>query len=75
MFGRGYVMQHCVSALKKRRADLIFRVYITDSLRAFIDKGNDTMPRYYDLITPQEEEEQRTEEEVVASISEKLAFM
>ena len=37
LFGRGYVIEHCVSWLKKDSEEKAFRVYITDTLKAIAD--------------------------------------
>ena len=34
LFGRRYVIDHCISQLKKFSEDEIFRIYITDALKA-----------------------------------------
>lgn len=35
--GRGYVIEHCISALKLNREEQSFKIYVTDALRAIAD--------------------------------------
>ena len=48
MFGRGYVIEHCISSFQKYHEEKAFRIYVTDLLRALARQ--DKIPRYYDLI-------------------------
>ena len=48
IFGRGYVIEHCISSFQKQNEVLTYRVYVTDLLRALSRQEN--VPRYYDLI-------------------------
>jgi len=48
IFGRGYVIEHCISSFQKQNEVLTYRVYVTDLLRALSRQEN--IPRYYDLI-------------------------
>ena len=80
MFGRGYVIDHCISTLKKEKEETLFRYYVTDSLTniatfvAQLGSGKYEVPRYADMIQPpKEEKEERTADEIIVSISDKLA--
>ena len=60
MLGRGYVIEHCISTFKALQEEKIYRVYVTDALRALLH-GND-IARYYDLISPEEKKQETAEE-------------
>ena len=49
MFGRGYIIEHCISAFKVSQKEELYKVYMSDLLRAQF-KDN-SIPRYYDLIS------------------------
>ena len=68
LFGRRYVIDHCISAFRIQAEEKIYRVYVTDGLRALCGGQGD---RYYDLITPGKEET-RTAEEIIDNIKGKL---
>lgn len=63
LFGRGYVIEHCISSLKLDREKKSFRVYVTDALMAIaentthflgreniIDYGKSITERWIDII-------------------------
>ena len=49
IFGRGYIIEHCISAFKVSQEEKLYKVYMSDLLRAQF-KDN-SIPRYYDLIS------------------------
>lgn len=49
MFGRGYIIEHCISTFKALQEEKFYKIYITDILRASLRNNN--VPRYYDLIS------------------------
>ena len=53
IFGRGYVIEHCISSFQKQNEVLTYRVYVTDLLRAM--SRQEGIPRYYDLIKKDKE--------------------
>ena len=59
------MIDHCVSAFLERKKEELFRVYVTDALKAAYHLNI----RYADLFTPPET---RTEEEIISSIRGKL---
>lgn len=69
LFGRGYVIEHCVSAFVKMQEDKAFRVYVTDALKAIADntarqvKGATLSKRFVDLITPEPSAEEIADNE------------
>lgn len=60
MFGRGYVIEHCISSFKKYNEEKTYRIYVTDLLRHL--SGNNSIVRYYDLITPNTEPQKSAKE-------------
>lgn len=57
MFGRRYVIEHCVSRLKKISEEEAYKVYITDALKALsentgrlVKEGVAMTSRFIDLI-------------------------
>lgn len=78
VLGRGYVIDHCVASYTRRQKEKIYRVYITDALRAIVNNtaqfaGNGLAinDRYIDIIEPKPKEELTTEK-VVGKIRKKL---
>jgi hypothetical protein len=71
------VIDHCVSALKSKRDDELFRVYVTDALKSIagntarFNGGTEMNTRFKDILDPPEEDD-RTPDEIICSISEKL---
>lgn len=68
LFGSGYVIDHCISAYNLYTEDKIYKMYVTDVLRA----GRD-IPRWIDLIEQSYgDENKETAEEIVSRLSEGL---
>ena len=74
------MIDHCILTLKKEKEAIIFKNYVSDSLTniakmiASLGRGKYEVPRYAELIEPSATaKEERTEDEVISSISEKLA--
>lgn len=65
LFGRGYVIEHCISSFQKYNEEMTYRVYVTDLLKALARQ--DKIPRYYDLVK-REKKEQKNAKEVKAKI-------
>ena len=65
MFGRRYVIEHCVSQLKKISENEALRVYVTDALKAIADntgqlargKGVIMTKRFSDFISHEDNED------------------
>lgn len=68
MMGRRYVIDCCISAFRAKQEDLIYRVYVTDLLRALTRAD---CARYYDLIKPTKDDGQ-TVVETVNDIKDRL---
>ena len=60
VFGRGYVIEHCISSFYKYTEEHTYRVYVTDVLRSL--NGNQQLPRYYDIINANKEQAKSAEE-------------
>ena len=65
LFGRGYVIEHCISSFKKNNEEMTYRVYVTDLLRYLT--GDNKIRRYYDLVKP-DKAPQKDAKEVKAKI-------
>ena len=79
-FGRGYVIDHCVSALKSYYKRKAFEVYVTDALMVIAGNtarthGGSTMRcRYAEMIeTGNEKEDTRTADDIISNIKNKLS--
>ena len=75
--GRGYVIEHCVSAINRYREKEIYNVYVTECLRIIAGAvGRDINVSYTSIIEgvkPQRvHEETRTPEEIISNIRNKL---
>ncbi len=81
--GRGYVIDYCVSALKKKREDFLYRVYITDALKAIADNtaqyvgasglvkaGTILNKRYAEIVIENDNKAKRLEKEEVKTSEE-----
>lgn len=55
ILGRSYVIESCITAFRVKQEEMIYRVYITDTLRAIARSG---APRYWDFIKPSKDEGQ-----------------
>ena len=63
LFGNGYVIDHCIALLKKEREERIYRVYITDGLKAISEtlqsirgSGSALSVRWLDLVEKKDKE-------------------
>ena len=73
LFGRGYVIEHCVSTFNAIQREENYREYITEILR-YIAKANgvEILMSYRDVVKASKNEvEERTSEEVINSIRQK----
>lgn len=77
-------MEHCVAAFLKKQKDKLYQVYITDTLKMIAENtsnfagGKAPNMRWVDAMNSLEkpkEEEEKTAEEVIDHIKEKLAKM
>ena len=83
IFGKGYVIEHCVAFFQRQQKEEEYRVYVTDTLKAMAESiahaygGSVPKYRYADIIQPgkPEVEETRTAQEIISNISKKLNRM
>lgn len=77
ILGRAYVIDHCVKQIKDKYDNRNYNVYVTEILRALYVSitGDNEVGRYVDTIrksTNSEPEEEKSAEEIKASICAKL---
>lgn len=87
LFGRGYVIEHCISSLKLDREIKSFKVYVTDALMAIadntthlvgsqgvVDYGKTINQRWIDILNPPPEvpEDNRPSEEIAEDIWQRI---
>ena len=80
LLGRVFLIEHCIYEYNRQQKRLAYEVYITDRLKAINDSvvsfygGASATKRYADYIAEMEKkpEPERTAEQVISSISEKL---
>lgn len=81
LFGRGYVIEHCMSLFKKRQEEKAYKIYMSDVGFALVNivgksfgaKENIIAQRFFEIIEPtKEEKEEETEEQIIARIRKKL---
>lgn len=78
--GRLYLVEHCVYRYNESQKRMVYEVYVTDRLKAINDSvasffgGQTVKKRYAELLEESRnvKKEERTAEEIIASISEKL---
>ena len=83
LFGNGYVIDHCISVLRREREESAYKMYVTESLRAIVNNtarfaGGSTVEMHYsEIIAPQikKEEEEVSAAEVVDNIRNKIRSM
>lgn len=77
LFGKGYVIDHCISLFKEKQEEKLLKVYITDGLKTITETlqrvygGASLNVRWIDLIDPKEEET-RTGEEIIQHMKDKI---
>ena len=57
-------MRYVKSRLKKDNEDEAYRIYVTDVLR--IISGRDGLPRFYEMLHPENDDPPETAEEIIA---------
>ena len=82
LFGRGYVIEHCMSPFKKRQEEKAYKIYMSDvgyvlanivGKTLYGAKENIIAQRFCEIIEPtKEEKEEETEEQIIARIRKKL---
>ena len=70
-------MDNCISVFHKEQQDKVYRIYVTDSLKAITENtahyagGVSLRTRFIEILEPPKVDT-RTEEEVVSSLMDKL---
>ena len=80
LFGRGYVIEHCITSFKNKAQMEMYRIYITDSMQTLANMynkahggtGEAIQKRFYDLIHPPKVKEEETAENIIDRIKKKL---
>lgn len=80
LFGRGYVIEHCMSLFKKRQEEKAYKIYMSDVGYALVNNMGKAFgaeyiiaQRFFEVIEPtKEEKEEETEEQIIARIRKKL---
>lgn len=74
LMGRGYVIEHCISTFNNIQESKIYRMYVSEMLRALARRnGIDISVKYSDLIErKQEVREPESSAEVIDRIKTKL---
>lgn len=75
--GRGYVIEHCVSAINNFRKDELYRTYVTECLRIIsAGLGREITVTYADMLESCKPDnsvkDDRTPEEIIENIRSKL---
>lgn len=80
--GRVYLIEHCVYEYNRKQEQRAYEMYVTDRLKCINDiaaglfGGKTASHRFADILDHmsknEEPEEERTAEEIISSISEKL---
>lgn len=80
LFGKGYVIEHCIAFFRRQQKEQMYRVYITDALKAIAENtsrmygGVSIKTRYADIIGDENthREEKRTPDQIIDHIRNKL---
>ena len=77
LFGKGYVVEHCIAFLQRQKKHDELMYYVTDALMCITQNtanmagGKALQKRFHEILNP-EPEETRTAEDIINSIKEKL---
>lgn len=80
LFGRGYVIEHCISSLSIKRKDEQYKYYLTDCLKninkiiATQYSGEYINERFYNLVKDEIEKEEKTGDEIVKEVMKKACL-
>lgn len=71
MFGRGYVIDHLMSAHRAKQEERLYRVYVTDALKSHLKLNK----RYYDFInTSTKSKDTRSGDEIAFDVIKKCGL-
>ena len=73
IFGKGYIVEHCVALFKKRNEELLFRRYVADSIHMinsllYKKLGGSAYKQSYSELTAPQKEQERSGDEIAADI-------
>lgn len=73
LFGRGYVVEHCVSASNAVQRENDYRVFVTEALRGIGRScGVDIKPSYIDILNSYTKDRaERSAEDIISNIKHK----
>lgn len=78
LLGKQYIFDFIIARIKAEQKELIYRVYITDALKAITQNtanfaGGSTIGiRYLEMINPRDNEPCRSSEDIISSICAQL---
>lgn len=71
LFGKGYVIEHCISLFKEEQTAETYRIYVTELLSCIAQSMGVTInAKYIDILHPKEE---KSAQEIIDHIKEGLA--
>lgn len=68
LFGRPYILQHCLNALRQERITLSYQAYMTDALASFAGMSERWYDRVESLVENRPQPPQPSADEVIARI-------
>lgn len=79
LFGRGYVIEYCVSSFLELQKEKAYKIYITDCLYSLTNMyatfhGGEcpVNTRFAEILLPEKKKEEKTAEEVIDHMRKKL---
>ena len=69
------MVEHCIAFFEEKAKTELYRTYITDFLWSAFDGQKYGVPRYYEMCHQTQVKEERSSEEIVNSILEKIRNM
>ena len=76
LFGRGYVIEHCISSFKNKKQVEALTIYVTDCLYTIANGiyggGNKAIKDRFCNLTKEEVEPKESEDDIINRIKQKL---
>ena len=78
LFGRGYVIQHCVASFRKKQVNELFMCYVGEGIKIISENtanfcgGSSISVSFYDMLHPVDKKKQKTAQEVIDHLRSKL---
>lgn len=72
------MIDNCIAFYLKYEEEKAYKIYVSDALKVIAENtakfggGSTLTVRYYDIINPKKEEEERTAEDVISNIRAKI---